>query len=141
MAHADDPERPCGRDPALCPREVRQHGGHPLQDAPRIAAGGRRHADAVRRAPCRVDVVEADGRRRDEPHGGAGEQRLVASRARADDERVGVADGLGSDLPSRQVADLRIGFEHAPQKRNGAVGDDFHKRFVGLFRAAKIGKN
>ena len=66
VSHADDAQRTPGGLPALRAGEVDERRADPLQYAPGVAARGRRDFDAVRRAPRRVDVVEADGRRGDQ---------------------------------------------------------------------------
>ena len=66
VSHAHDSQRALGGLPALRAGEVDERRADPLQYAPGVAARGRRDFDAVRRAPRRVDVVEADGRRGDQ---------------------------------------------------------------------------
>ena len=66
VPHAHDPQRAFGGLPSLRAGEVNECRADPLQHAPGIAARGRRDFDAVCRAPRRVDVVEADGRRGDQ---------------------------------------------------------------------------
>ena len=129
MAHAYDAERPVGRLPALRAREMDEHGADPLQHTAGIAAGGCGDVDAAGGAPGEVDMVESDGRRGDEPHAGAFEQRGVASRAGADDQGVGVADVGRRNRLAGEVPYLGIRFQNPFQEGNGAVGDDFHAVF------------
>ena len=126
VSHADDAQRTPGGLPALRAGEVGQHRPHPLEYASGVAAGGRADADAVRRAPRRVDVVETDGRRGDQTDAGAAEQPLVAAGARADKEGVGVAHLLRRDFRPRKITHLGPRFEDPLQEGYGAVGDDFH---------------
>ena len=126
VSHADDAQRTPGGLPALRAGEVGQHRPRPLEYASGVAAGGRADADAVRRAPRRVDVVETDGRRGDQTDAGAAEQPLVAAGARADKEGVGVAHLLRRDFRPRKITHLGPRFEDPLQEGYGAVGDDFH---------------
>ena len=112
MAYAYDAERPVGRLPALRAREMDEHGADPLQHTAGIAAGGCGDVDAAGGAPGEVDMVESDGRRGDEPHAGAFEQRGVASRAGADDQGVGVADVGRRNRLAGEVPYLGIRFQN-----------------------------
>ena len=126
VPHADDAQRPLRGLPPLPAGEVGEHGPHPLQHAPGVAAGGRRDLDAVRRAPRRVDVVESDGRRGNHPHARTFQQGGAAPRAGADHEGVGVADVGCRDVRTGEIPHLGERLQDAPQEGNGAVGDDFH---------------
>lgn len=125
MSHADYAERSFGGAPPLLAGEVVQHRSGPLQYAPRVAAGGRRHADAAPAAVLQVDVVEADGCRGDEADARAVEQRRIAARAGTDNEGVGVADVGGRDDGSGEPAHLGPGVEDPFEEGDGAVDDDF----------------
>ena len=134
VSHAHDAQRPLCGLPALCAGEVDERGGDPLQDAPGVASGGCRDRDSVRCAPRRVDVVESDGRRGDEAHPRTGEQRRVAPRAGAGQERVGVADVGGRNGLSGEITHLGERFQNPFQEGNGTVGYDFHDSwYISLF--------
>lgn len=68
-------------------------------------------------------------------HARSVEQRGVAARAGADDQRIGVAHVAGCDLPAREAARLGIGFENPFEERNGAIDDDFHFDSFSMFGA------
>ena len=124
--------------PPVALREVMQYGCDPLQYAAGVAACGRCYADLPAPAVVEVDMVESDGRRGDEPHPRTVEQRRVAARAGADDQRVGVAHVARRYLPARKIAYLGVGFEDPFEKRDGVIDDDFH--FSPCIIGTKVGK-
>ena len=126
MPDAHDAQRPLCGLPPLCTREVGQYGARPLQYAAGVAACCRGDPYAVRRAPCRVDVVKPDGGRGDQTDARTGEQAPVATGAGADDEGVGIAHVLRGDPAAGQVAYLGPRLEDSPAKGDGTVCDDFH---------------
>ena len=115
MPHPHDAEGALFGPPVLPASEVRQHPRHPLQDAAGIAAGGGRDADAAPAAVGKVDMIEADRGRGDQPHGGVAQQLLAApgpvrtirasapSTSRGPISRPGlrIVSAHGSNTPSR----------------------------------------
>ena len=71
-------------------------------------------------------MIESDGRRGDEPHLRAVEQRRVAARAGSDDERIGVMHVPGRDRVARKAARLGVRLENSLEERNGIIDNDFH---------------
>ena len=138
VSRADHSQRLFGRMPPVALREVMQYGCDPLQYAAGVAACGRCYADLPAPAVVEVDMVESDGRRGDEPHPRTVEQRRVAARAGADDQRVGVAHVARRYLPARKIAYLGVGFEDPFEKRDGVIDDDFH--FSPCIIGTKVGK-
>ena len=138
VSRADHSQRLFGRMPPVALREVMQYGCDPLQYAAGVAACGRCYADLPAPAVVEVDMVESDGRRGDEPHPRTVEQRRVAARAGADDQRVGVAHVARRYFPARKIAYLGVGFEDPFEKRDGVIDDDFH--FSPCIIGTKVGK-
>lgn len=77
-------------------------------------------------------MVESDRGRSHYPHARTAEQPFVATRAGADDQRIGIADVGRPDSRAGQIVDVGPLLEHAPHERDSFVYHDFH--------GAKIGK-
>ena len=127
VAHANDAEgKAVGGCYIAVPHPSGNSGKHPLGNGGGVAAWCIAHGDAVGGAVIEVDVVGADGRRADETHAAAIEQRGIATRAGAHDEGIGITHGIAGDVTRLQIQDFGPWLYQSLDVRDMAIDDDSH---------------
>ena len=127
MAHADDAQgETIGGSDAVMPHPDNDGTEYPLRHGRGVAARSIANGDAMGGTIVEIDVVGADGRRANELHAAAIEQGGIAAGAGANDEGIGILDGITGDVAGFQIHHLGTRLNQPLDIRNMAIDDDLH---------------